>query len=207
MWWAVCQLCRPCNYLRIRHGDTLWHSKRVYDWVFPLMLTVITVGGCWFSGISLRIQGHPVVSSSMLNLLALLIAFYMAALAAVATFARDGMDTKMEDDPAEISIYSNESGKDEDVELTYRQFISYLFGYCAFSAIVIYLFVVFFSHVWPRILKNLLVRFTDWVFAFNIFDFVAFCLLVFLFWQLLMASLLGIWFLSERVQTIGKNED
>ncbi len=82
MLWAARQLLVPLNYLRIRHGDTLFRSKAVYDFVFPIIFTGLTCGVFAWLGVSLAIFMHEELVKRLTDLLALMIVFYLAALAA-----------------------------------------------------------------------------------------------------------------------------
>jgi hypothetical protein len=104
MFWAIKQLSVPLNYLRIRNGEGLLHSKATYDFVLPCSLALISCIYFWWLDISFAVFDHPVLVQRVSDLLTLMIVFYMAALAAVATFDRDGIDEKLEGDPAILIV-------------------------------------------------------------------------------------------------------
>jgi hypothetical protein len=136
----------------------------------------------------------------MSDLLTLMIVFYMAALAAVATFDREGIDNELEGDPATLRV--REGGRRVNKNLTYRQFVSYLFGYLAFLSLVLYIFVMAGATGWKKLeahfqaqpdIHHALATYVDPLLSFMVFV---------LFWQLIVTSLLGIYFLTERIQTL-----
>ncbi len=172
------RLVRPLRYLFIRHD-----IKIRFDLFWPAILTIATVMLLYFLPKPPLLMGDAGVLKSMRDLIALLAAFFVAALAAVATFARDTLDKPMEGTSPTLD------GK----ELTRRQFVSYLFGYLAFLA-----FALFFTIIFAQILvPSLWVWFapdTMWWIK-GIFG----TLFVFASWNMAITTLLGIYFLVERV--------
>jgi hypothetical protein len=200
MFWAVKQLLVPINYLRIRHGDSWFRSKKVYDFVFPIILTALTCGVFWWIGISLRVFDHDELIKRVSDLLALMIVFYMAALAAVATFDREGIDTPLKGGDALLKARHHETGADFDRVLTYRQFISYLFGYLSFLSLVLYVFILVFAVGWAKFEMYFTGKFH--AFLECVVDPIIFAITFFAIWQLVITSLLGIYFLTERIQSL-----
>jgi hypothetical protein len=201
MWWAIRQLTVPMNYLRIRHGDDLFHSKAVYDFVLPAALSLATLGVFAALGTKISIFSNSELIKRVMDLLALMIAFYMAALAAVSTFDRKGIDAPLPDEDALLKKRQPD-GRFADVALSYRQFISYCFGYLSFLSLCLYMFMIITSFVWEDIVKifdtsSVLKSAFDYVVQPSIFLFTFFFI-----WQLMITSLLGIYFLTERIQTL-----
>jgi len=192
----------PCNYLRIRHGESFLESKAVYDFVIPAVLTLLTAGFTALIGSPLTLFGQQTVFQALSGLLAILIGFYMAALAAVATFHREGIDDKMKGGDATLMVASVIGGEKKPKPLTYRQFISYLFGYASFLSFVIYAFLLVVGSVWPRLVA-IAEGFRWWpeIMAIGIGPAV-YLLVFFAIWQLFITSLLGIYFLAERIQSL-----
>ncbi len=200
MLWAVKQLLVPINYLRIRHGDRWFRSKKVYDFVFPIILTALTCGVFWLVGISLRVFDHEELIKRLTDLLALMIVFYMAALAAVATFDREGIDTPLKGGDALLKTRHHDTSEIVDRALTYRQFISYLFGYLSFLSLLLYIFIIVFGVGWPKFESYFTGRFHS--FLECVVDPIIFAATFFAVWQLVITSLLGIYFLTERIQSL-----
>ena len=202
MFWAVRQLAVPLKYLRIQSGETWAESKAVYDFAFPIILTAASAGFCWLLGVPLSVSKLTGLSDGLSTLLALLIGFYMAALAAVATLQRDGLDQPLKGDPAKLRNGDNDDGTPKYKELSYRQFISYLFGYLSFLSLILYVALLVLSKVWPIITM----KWNLWLCGADIIPLILepglFLAVVFSMWQLLIVSLLGIYFLSERLQSL-----
>ncbi len=199
MIWAIRQLFSPMKYLSIRHGDDLFHSKRVYDYVLPLTLTLGTCATFYYLKLEFSILDKADSVKRILDLLALMIVFYLAALAAVATFDRKGIDTLLRGGDALLAVRSHDGGKYIDIKLTYRQFISYLFGYLSFLSLCLYVTIIGVSIVWPK-LKQLIETNSLVIWS----DRIIFFVVIFFLWQLIFTSLLGIYFLTERIQTLGQ---
>lgn len=202
MIWAARQLLVPCNYLRIRHGDRPFQSKLVYDFVLPICGTVATLAGCLWLGIPLAIFKHHALIKNLLELLSLMIVFYVAALAAVATFERKGIDEPLHGGPATLLVTKPDGGERVRKVLTYRQFISYLFGYLSFLSLCLFTLMVFLTAGWPKFeVKLLSYNLDKWVLT-DLADPILFFVLFMGVWQLIFTSLLGIYFLTDRIQSL-----
>lgn len=125
------QLLTPVAYLRIRHPVKPW-----FDWYLPAAITVAVCAAIYFAPKPVRVFGEYGLIFFVTDLIKMLIGFYIAALAAVATFTREGMDDLIQGDPATLSV--RRKGKPKDSTLTRRRFLSYLFGYLAFAGFVLY---------------------------------------------------------------------
>lgn len=204
MWWAIKQLTVPANYLRIKHGRGFFHSKLIYDFVFPALLAVCTLAAFAWLGISFSLTAHPELVKRITDLLALMIVFYMAALAAVATFDRPGIDDLLPNNDATLWVKNPDGGAWEKKALSYRKFISYLFGYLSFSSLCLFVFLAFLDVGWESLEEhfatNNIVHHALTAYVDPLILLVTF----FAIWQLLVTSLLGIYFLTERIQTLNE---
>ena len=201
MLWAIRQLFVPVNYLRIRHGDTLFRSKKVYDYVLPVLLAAATCGIFWWLNLSPRLFEHKELVKSLTDLLALMIVFYMAALAAVATFDRAGIDEPLKGGDALLWSLHREKGEHFDRKLSYRQFISYLFGYLSFLSLCLYLVLILFTVGWPALERHFIGHGFLKFLQRDVDPFI-FAIIFFAVWQLMITSLLGIYFLTDRIQSL-----
>jgi len=118
----------PITFLRVKHAD----NKYVYL-LLPLLVTLIFFGLDHLERV--RVLGNGGLIDKVAFLFSILTAFYIAALAAVATYAKPGLDEKMLGEPPTLEIV--EFGQQEEVALTRRQYLCLLFGYLAFVGIVI----------------------------------------------------------------------
>src|SRR5437660_212449 len=108
------RLIAPVRYLAIRH-----EIKPRFDWGWPLFLTALTMALFWFLPVKPEVLGDEGFLKGVRELIALFAAFFVVALAAVATFSRESLDLPMEGTTPTLD------GRD----LNRRQFVCYLFGY------------------------------------------------------------------------------
>lgn len=141
--WLLRQLSECFAYLRIRVGQGFYASKFFADFVLPIAL------GVGLTLVHYYVLGHPdffgtdQFASKFSKLFELLAAFFIAALAAVATLERKALDEPLRGTPAKLRCWSNEHQRATDVVLTRRMYISYLFGYLATVALLLTLALPF----------------------------------------------------------------
>jgi hypothetical protein len=209
MKWVVRQLGAPMRYLRIAQGGGAFTSKATYDFVLPALFSALaTFAISWFS-FSLGLYAADGFIPGIINLLNLLIAFFIAALAAVATFDRPGLDDKLKGEPATMKR-KDSKGVVRDHVLTHRQFICYLFGYLAFSSIMLLLILYGFRLVGhdaaAAVHLKLALGKLD-VDLKPILKLIGIYAFFFLFGQIIITMLLGIYFLSDRLQFLDDPND
>jgi hypothetical protein len=205
--WAVQQILTPMKYLDIRHGESLLQSKKVYDFILPTIGALATCVILEWLDIRLAVFAHEEFIKKLTDLLALMIAFYMAALAAVATFERKGIDDPLKGGDATLRVLNHDTNKYVIKALSYRQFISYLFGYLSFLCLCLYITIAAILLVWPDLEKHFASSPTVSGILTNVADPVIFFLVIFFVWQLTFTSLLGIYFLTERIQSLNDPEN
>lgn len=195
MRWVVRQLCAPLRYLTITQGHGLLTSKLTYDFVLPIVVGVLAALAEWKLSVSLGFFSDKGMVTDILSLLNLLIAFFIAALAAVATFQRPGLDDAMKGEPA-ILRRRNKRGVRVEHVLTHRQFVCYLFGFLSFTSLMmligLYVLRMFRSDL-AQLLEDHL------KFAALLKPFAAFAFF-FVLSQLTVTMLLGVYFLCDRLQ-------
>ncbi len=181
------QLFTPLNYLRIRRKTV----KPWYDWYIPGGLTVVTVALICLAGIELNVFGKGGLIQQITELLKMLIGFYIAALAAVSTFPSAVLDQALQGEPTTLKV--TRRGCDLSIPLSRRRFLSYLFGYLAFLSLALFI-VGTISMMSAGSVKGLVpTALAVWVKAF--------ALALYLFWvfNLLIGTLLGLHYLSDRI--------
>lgn len=201
MIWAIRQLFVPIRYLQIKQGKGIFSSKFTYDFTIPFVLSVVSILTVSLLSISLGVFSNTGLVSSIVNLLSLFTAFFIAALAAVSTFDRKGLDEIMKGQPAVLELV-NRRNENPERPLTHRQFICYLFGYLSFISILFITSIYFFKLIVPSMLKivnipELLASILKFGFGFLFF---------FVFWQILVTVLFGIYFLCDRLQFLDDPE-
>ena len=166
------------SFLRVQHP-----AKRAFDYGWPLVLTVVTVGMGAVRPVPPPILGDKGFLKGLQTLIGLLAAFFVAALAAVSTVERKALDAPMLGDPPVLD------GK----PLFRRRFVCLLFGYLSILAFGLFLLSVAADAIVPslRVLLDLT--------AFKWVRGALGAIYAFGFWNMATTTLLGIWFLVERV--------
>lgn len=194
MWW-IKQLLSPLTYLRIRQGKgRFYYSKRFYDFGLPITLGILTSMICFSLPVEPVLLGDTGILNQVSGLLQLLVAFFIAALAAVATFDRKSMDQEMRGHPALLKRWDPQEEKESDKVLTRRQFVCHLFGYLAFSSLFLLFMIIVAKMVYPSLEKVIEFKFLECLEVFSIFSF--WCI----FWNIIISTVLGLYFLSDRMQ-------
>ena len=177
----VYQFTRPFSYLKIKHED-----KWVYDWAAPLVFTILTLVISYFYIPLDRIIGDGGLISELTAFVANLPGFFIAALAAVATFNKHDIDQLMAN-PPKIEIMHH--GSSLMVDMTRRRFLCVLFSYL--TAISIFLVIG------AKIGLALTIP-SEYHLAMS---WVGFTLFIFILWQMILATILGLYYLGERLHT------
>ncbi|GIU32792.1 hypothetical protein TUM3792_45490 [Shewanella sp. MBTL60-007] len=132
------------------------------------------------------ILGEKGVLESISGFLQVLVGFYIAALGAIATFPNKNIDELTDGIPIKL----------DNEEITRRQFLSYMFGYLAFTSFILVLLSKIIVVIEPSI--------SLW--AQNLGVHVVFlCTLVFLFFyfmlfnSLMFTTLFGLYYLTEKI--------
>ncbi|RWU12456.1 hypothetical protein [Xanthomonas phaseoli] len=173
---VITQLLAPAGYLRIRtdHGE-----KLVIDWLFPA-LAALAVTAVWVRWPTLMpLRGDKGFVSSIGSLMQVLVGFYVAALAAVATFPSGPLDQEAN------------GMKLRGKGLKRRLFLASLFGYLALLGLVLLTFSLFREV--PSLLAKNLGSAATYVVPGLLFVY------QFVFWQMVFITLLGLYYLSDRV--------
>lgn len=199
MIWAVRQLFSPVRYLLIKQGVGVVRSKFVYDWILPAILALFSLVVCLiFAPHAPMFDEHGIVGRFE-KLLEILVPFYIVALAAVATFAPGTeLDQPMKGHPATISLRRATGDVAEHI-LTRRQFVCYLFGYLASVSLFLFVLILLLSITEERLaefFKHLLGSYSTY---FKYLVLYAFLLPI---WQIIVTTLLGVFFMSERIQVM-----
>lgn len=175
------QLSRPLSYLRIKHDD-----KWIYDWAAPSIFTIATLLLAYhYIPLDKLISDNGLISE-LTSFISGLPGFFIAALAAVATFNKHDIDELMAN-PPKIGILHH--GSFLMVEMTRRRFLCVLFSYLT----AISIFLVIGARIGLAITTptehNILL---SW-FGISVF--------LFILWQMILATILGLYYLGERLHT------
>lgn len=175
---AWVRLLAPFRYLTIQHG-----LKSRFDWIWPGILTAITIIVFCLLPIQPKLFGDHGILQGIRDLIVLFSAFFVAALAAVATFARESLDDPMQGTSPRLG----------ERELTRRQFVCYLFGYLAVLAFMLFLAIIVAEIGTPSLHVVLSPPLFSWV------KLITGTIFTLAFWNMMVTTLLGVYFLVERV--------
>lgn len=125
------RLSHSFMYLTIRHK-----SKWRYDFLYPAVFAIVVGSIILFGPVDLNLSGDRGLLDQVNDLIGILVGFFIAALAAVATFDRPSMDDPMAGVPPTLRI--TEKNVTYDIPLSRRVYLSQLFGYLTVISIIAY---------------------------------------------------------------------
>lgn len=179
---------RTLNFLRIKH-----EFATAYTYWYPAIATACTVGMLYFLVPTIDAYSDAGLISQLSPFLAVFAPFFLAALAAIATFSGPKFLDQSFQMTSDVTLkYAGELGVIEPQDVTPRHFLSLLFGYCCVISLALFLLSVLV----PILAPNVATIFGDyaellgWAFLF---------LYLFLFFQIVLLTLLGIYYLSDKV--------
>lgn len=185
------RLVAPMSYLRVRHP-----TKHVYDYGLPLVAGTAAAMLILLGGVRVNIFSEYGTVYGVNQLLQLLVGFYVAALAAVATFDGPKMDEYTAGDPLFLGTE----------QLTRRRFVCLLFGHLAVVGFILYVLGVAVMAAAPGIrdvvsTSSLSVWIVHAEWAAIIRGFFVWVHLT-LSAHLFIVTLYGVYFLAVRMHTI-----
>ncbi|TXL12353.1 hypothetical protein BMR05_15660, partial [Methylococcaceae bacterium HT4] len=131
-------LLRPLSYLSIEH-----QLKWKVDWIYPLLLAIVsTILIFWlkqFGQVSL--YSNSGIITKILGFVQVLPGFYIAALAAIATFNKTDIDKTMPAPAPKIDILVQ--GKSVAIKLTRRRFLCSMFAFLTAESLIIIVLAIF----------------------------------------------------------------
>lgn len=193
MHWSVKQLLIPITFFSIQHGENNSRGKIYSFWTPAILAIIFTLIQMLKASPELIVKENGIFAT-LSPLFSLFAAFFIAALAAIATFQNGEIDKEMNSgDQSRTFIERNNSfGDPQNIYLSRRQYLCYLFGYLSFATIIFVLTV------------SLFVIFKDVLFIKNSTILLTLnTILIFSFWfmlvQILLLTLLGLGFLTEKI--------
>lgn len=171
------KILTPIDYLFIKHSEKKW-----FDFVLPVIASGLAVLIICLLPKHISFIGKDSLISLVNGILQILSGFYIASMAAVATFQKNGMDDVMTGVPPTLR------GK----SLTRRKFLTYLFGYLAFLSITLY-FIGGAMQLSSSSIKEM--HFASVSYVKNI------CLFVYIFFvgNILSTTALGMFFMIDKM--------
>ncbi|MFM0013725.1 hypothetical protein [Paraburkholderia sediminicola] len=181
-------LLRPFAYWTIR-----FEKKWRLDWGLPVLLAVLCVALITIAAGQkpVMILGDSGLLSKLLSFVQSLPGFYIAALAAIATFNRIDIDRVMPAPPPRMNVQIR--GHSVAIELTRRRFLCVLLAFLTAESLVLIMGAMLALVVGPS-LKLTVSESHQRVVLYA-------CLAVYLvfFWQMLCVTFLGLFYLGERI--------
>lgn len=187
-------ISRPFAFIGVKH-PTLTPFLRFA----PLVLAAVFTFVYWILPVRPSLTGDGSLSHHMITVFAILPGFFIAALAAVSTFNRPEIDEVMPDPAPELKLRTGE--RESFVPLTARMFTTHLFSYLTSISFFSVLFFVFADLLSPSV--------SHWVgLVPDLFwrDLLAEALVLIYFFcviwlaaKIVLTTLIGLYFLAERI--------
>lgn len=127
---ALRVLFSPLKYLRAKSM-----TKAYWDWGIPLTVSAAVVWIYILLPAPFPLATERGLFASVNQLLQVLVGFYIAALAAVASLNSVALEQSVEGDPVTLA----QKGVDHPVSLNRRRLLSLMFSYLSFTAISMYM--------------------------------------------------------------------
>lgn len=180
---------RPFSFLQIKHPTFVFP---IIIWVAPIVMSIIGAFSLFFIDKSINIWGPSGIIEKVTGFVQSLPGFYIAALAAVATFGNRSLDKTMPGTAPTLTIPFN-GGWIEDEPLNRRLFLTSMFAYLTATSIVITFIGIFSiplsSAIKPSIPQEALI-FAKYIVFFFFSVSIS---------QLLIISFWGISYLGEKM--------
>lgn len=181
-------LLRPLSYLSIEHKQ-----KWIVDWVYPLVLAALSTGLLFylknFGNIPFYADGA--VIAKILGFVQGLPGFYIAALAAIATFNKTDIDKTMPKPAPKLDIMVQ--GQVVPIELTRRRFLCSMFAFLTAESLILIVLAIFGQTIHMPVKEIVPQSIHGWVSAAYMLLF------LFVFWQMLITSFWGLFYLGDRL--------
>lgn len=190
------RLLRPLLFLSIK-------GIGKFKWMYPSILTILSIIYIYFYPTEINFQGKDSWIAAIFSCLQVLPGFYIAALAAIATFPNINLDRPLDGD--EVSVYLSEDGVIKKVVLTRRRFLCFIFGYLSFSSIILLLLCSWIQLATPTLLISTVLNKALYALTVNFYinqstiDFIALSIILFILYQIICATLLGLFYLTDRI--------
>lgn len=184
----ISNLLRPMSYLAINH-QMKWRVDWLYPLIAALLSTAVFLIGRRYGPVP--VFGDGGIYGRILSFTQNLPGFYIAALAAIATFNRSDIDKIMPEPAPSIDI--KRLGKSEIIKLTRRRFLSSMFAFLTAESILIIVLCIFAQELAPTLKAVLYVQAQEYVTG------LALMLLLTLFWQMLFTSFWGLFYLGDKL--------
>ena len=176
----------PLSYLKIRH-----ELKRAADWFYPAIFAAASCVLIFSFGQRGAISGPGGLVDRLILVCSVLPGFYIAAMAAIATFNRPNIDELMEEPSPTLVVRMG--GRRNEIRLTRRRFLSHLFAFLCWESLFLLMSCVFAGIIGEGVIKMVPTSAAHGV-------VMAFCFVITLFfWQMICVTCLGLYYLGDRL--------
>lgn len=181
-------LLRPFAYLSIEH-----RQKWIVDWIYPFVLTGLSVALIFWARQlgQISLYGDGGLVGKTLGFIQNLPGFFIAALAAIATFNRIDIDKTMPAPAPTLDI--RVQGKTVVIELTRRRFLCSMFAFLTAENIILIVVGIFAQSLYLPMKAFLGVAVHTWASAIFIFFYLL------MFWQMIVTSFWGLFYLGDKL--------
>ncbi|WP_213626932.1 hypothetical protein [Pseudomonas sp. Pc102] len=182
---SIRRLLTPLLYLRISRED-----KYFDEIALPLVLLVLSFITMYLIDWKVTVFGKDGILSAVGGYLQIVSGFYIASLAAIATFNQASMDLPMKGDAP--TLEHKRKGVAGTETLTRRRFLSFLFGYLSFISILLFFSGIAANVVAPHVytVAGQYAAYIKWVFC---------AIYMFIIYNMLCTTLLGLYYMTERI--------
>jgi hypothetical protein len=180
------QLLRPLFYLTIKDG-----AKWKIDFLVPLAASLLTLAGIFVWPLRPQLFMANGLVTQVLGLLQIMPGFYLAALAAIATFNKVDMDSYMPSPTPTVRITIK--GQSLPIKLTRRRMLSLQFGYLTFISLLLFISAIGANALAPSV--KIVLSPTYHASAVGLFV----CFFAFMFWHMISVTMFGLYQLSDRM--------
>lgn len=188
------ELGRGLAYRRISHPGMHWYTRTL-----PIIISLLFFSIYSALPTTSPLLGKDGVLSSALSMLSTLPGFYFAGLAAVATFDGLNMDAAMPAPAPQLKIEIG--GASHSVDLSRRQFLSYLFSYLVILSFGICAFIVIANAIEPSLvqLEKFLSPYKFGGFLWESTKSITKFAFISAISSMIVTTLHGVYFLTERI--------
>lgn len=182
------QLLRPFAYIFIHHP-----VKRKVDWYVPICLVLFALILLFPFRDGMNVWATDGMVASAQGFVQGLPGFYIAALAAVATFGQQGSSLDRVIPAPTPTLQTRFAGTWVEMKLSRRRFLCLLFAYLTSLSVVLSLFAYYASAVAEpsrRVLSDRAVDALSWI---------ALCVYLLFLFQLVIVTLWGLYYLGDRM--------
>jgi hypothetical protein len=183
---SIRRLLTPLSYLRIERED-----KVKDELIIPLALTSLSIAALILLSGKIPVFSEKGMLSFIVNYLQIVSGFYIASLAAVATFNKDSMDRPMPGLPT--TLPRTMKGVEVIENLSRRRFLCFLFGYLSLLSLILYFsgsgLILAAPHIKTLISANV-AAYLKWTVVF-------FYLMI--TYNLLVTTLLGLYYMTDKI--------